>query len=287
LRWGINLVSALPSKARGEGTRKYDPWLIPCDPNSRQFKIPDLSFPEDVTATRLDRRRQLLDRFNGRIGEVLTAPPVRRYSDEAEQASGLLGGSTARQAFDLTQEPDDVRDRYGRSRYTQSVLLARRLVESGVSVVRINWTRIADKPNQGGWDTHAVHSQACKDFLMPMMDQAYSALLEDLSDRGLLDQTLVVWLGEFGRTPKFNTNAGRDHWGSVFSIALAGSGVRGGIVHGSSECHAAFPVEGRIEPHDVMVTIYRCLGLRPEAEIHDALASPQPISRETVIHSIF
>ena len=122
---------------------------------------------------------------------------------------------------------------------------------------------------------------------MPMMDQAYSALIEDLSERGLLDQTLVVWLGEFGRTPKLNANAGRDHWGSVFSIALAGGGVRGGVVHGSSDRHAAFPVEGRVEPHDVMATIYHSLGHRPETEIHDALGSPHPISRGNVIHSIF
>lgn len=276
-----------PGQDAGFLGRKFDPWLIPCDPNSPQFKIPDLSFPDDVTASRFDHRRRLLEQVNGRIDETLSASPVRRYSDEARQANGLLGGSAARQAFDLSQEPDALRDRYGRSRYSQSVLLARRLVESGVSVVRINWTRIAGKPNQGGWDTHSAHSQSCKEFLMPMMDQAYSALLEDLNERGLLDQTLVVWLGEFGRTPKFNANAGRDHWGSVFSIALAGAGVRGGIVHGSSDRHAAFPVEGRVEPHDVLATIYHSLGLRPETEIHDALGSPQPISRGSIIHSIF
>ena len=276
-----------PGQDAGFLGRKFDPWLIHCDPNSPQFKIPDLSLPDDVTASRFDRRLNLLEQVNGRIDESLSTSTVRRYSDEARQANGLLGGSAARRAFDLSQEPAAVRDRYGRSRYAQSVLLARRLVESGVSVVRINWTRIADKPNQGGWDTHASHSQACKDFLMPMMDQAYSALIEDLSERGLLDQTLIVWLGEFGRTPKFNANAGRDHWGSVFSIALAGGGVRGGVVHGSSDRHAAFPVEGRVEPHDVMATIYHCLGHRPETEIHDALGSPQPISRGNVIHSIF
>ena len=276
-----------PGQDAGFLGRKFDPWLIHCEPNSPQFKIPDLSLPDDVTASRFDRRRNLLEQVNGRIDEALATSTVRRYSVETRQANGLLGGSAARRAFDLSQEPATVRDRYGRSRYAQSVLLARRLVESGVSVVRINWTRIADKPNQGGWDTHSAHPQACKDFLMPMMDQAYSALLEDLSERGLLDQTLIVWLGEFGRTPKFNVNAGRDHWGSVFSIALAGGGVRGGVVHGSSDRHAAFPVEGRVEPHDVMATIYHCLGHRPETEIHDALGSPQPISRGNVIHSIF
>ena len=215
------------------------------------------------------------------------ASSVKRYDDESQQALGLLGGSAARQAFDLNQEPASVRDRYGRSRYAQSVLLARRMVEAGVSLVRINWTRIADKPNQGGWDTHTLHAQSSKDFLMPIMDQAYSALIEDLSERGLLDETLIVWLGEFGRTPKFNANAGRDHWGSVFSIALAGGGVRGGVVHGSSDAQGAFPLEGRIEPHDLMATIYHCLGYSADTEIHDALGRPLPISRGEVIHSIF
>jgi len=276
-----------PGQDAGFLGRKFDPWLIHCDPNSPQFKIPDLSFPDEMTATRFERRLSLLERVDDRIDEARSTATVGRYSDEMRQANGLLGGSVARRAFNLALEPDVVRERYGRSRYAQSVLLARRLVESGVSVVRINWTRIADKPNQGGWDTHSVHSQSCKEFLMPMMDWAYSALLEDLSERGLLDQTLVVWLGEFGRTPKFNANAGRDHWGSVFSIALAGGGVRGGVVYGTSDRHAAFPVEGRIEPNDVMATIYHCLGLRPDTEIHDALGSPQPISRGNIIHSIF
>lgn len=121
---------------------------------------------------------------------------------------------------------------------------------------------------------------------MPMMDQAYSALLEDLINRGMLDETLVVWVGEFGRTPKFNGNAGRDHWGSVFSLALAGGGVRGGVVHGASDKDAAFPLEGRTEPQDLMATMFHCLGHHPETEIHDTLSRPLPISRGNVIHSI-
>ncbi len=279
-----------PGQDAGFLGRRFDPWLIHCDPSSPQFKIPDLSFPDDLPTTRFDRRRELLGQFNRRIGNVnaeANASSVKRYDDESQQALGLLGGSAARQAFDLNQEPASVRDRYGRSRYAQSVLLARRMVEAGVSLVRINWTRIADKPNQGGWDTHTLHAQSSKDFLMPIMDQAYSALIEDLSERGLLDETLIVWLGEFGRTPKFNANAGRDHWGSVFSIALAGGGVRGGVVHGSSDAQGAFPLEGRIEPHDLMATIYHCLGYSADTEIHDALGRPLPISRGEVIHSIF
>ncbi len=276
-----------PGQDAGFLGRRFDPWLIHCDPSSPQFKIPDLAFPDDLPSARFDRRRELLSHFNGGDRVQPATSSVKRYDDESQQALGMLGGSAARQAFDLTQESAAVRDRYGRSRYSQSVLLARRMIEAGVSIVRINWTRMLDKPNQGGWDTHTLHAQCCKDFLMPIMDQAYSALVEDLSERGLLDETLIVWLGEFGRTPKINANAGRDHWGSVFPVALAGGGIRGGVVHGSSDSQAAFPVEGRVEPQDLLATIYHCLGYSADTEIHDALGRPLPISRGNVIHSIF
>src|SRR5439155_15455535 len=161
-----------------------------------------------------------------------------------QQAFDLLDAPAARRAFDLAAEPAKVRDRYGRSRFAQSVLLARRLVEAGVCLVQVNWTRIAGQPNQGGWDTHEKHNAALKGLLMPIADQAFSALIEDLEARGLLDETLVVWFGEFGRTPRFNGNAGRDHWGHCFSLALAGGGVRGGVVYGASDRHAAYPTDG-------------------------------------------
>ena len=179
-----------------------------------------------------------------------------------------------------------MRDRYGRSRFAQSVLLARRLVEAGVSLVQINWTRIKDQPNQGGWDTHAKHNESLKKLLMPMMDQCFSALLEDLDQRGLLDSTLVVWWGEFGRTPRFNGNAGRDHWGRVFSLALAGGGIRGGVVHGVSDKHAADPVDGKVEGRDILATLFHCLGYHPETEVHDPVGRPLPISRGRVIEAI-
>jgi hypothetical protein len=275
-----------PGQDAGFLGHKFDPWLINCDPNSTQFKIPDLSFPDEIPAVRFDARQSLLQQINQRLDETLKSQTVQQYSEESRQAIGLLSASASRKAFDLTQESDATRDRYGRSRYAQSVLMSRRLVESGVSIVRINWTRIADKPNQGGWDTHNSHNQACKDFLMPMMDQAYSALLQDLEQRGLLDETLVVWLGEFGRTPRFNSNGGRDHWGKVFSIAMAGGGIRGGVVHGSSDRDAAFPVEGKVEPRDVIATIFHCLGYPAETEIRDSLGRPFPISRGEVIQQI-
>src|SRR5262249_19782290 len=153
----------------------------------------------------------------------------------------------ARAAFDLDKEPVRLRERYGRSRFAQSVLLARRLVEAGVSLGQVNWTRIANQPNPGGWDTHSQHNAPLKGPLMPMMDQCCSALIEDLSVRGLLDETLVVWFGEFGRTPRFNGAAGRDHWGNCFSLALAGGGIKGGTVYGASDKQAAYPIDGKVE----------------------------------------
>ena len=275
-----------PGQDAGILGRKHDPWLIHCDPNSPTFNVPDLAFPDEISSARFDQRRSLLDQVNRRLDQTLRSPMVGQYSEESRQAMGLLSATASRKAFDLSAESAATRDRYGRSRYAQSVLLSRRLVEAGVSIVRINWPRIPDKPNQGGWDTHAQHSQCCKDFLMPMMDNAYSTLLEDLDQRGLLDSTLVVWVGEFGRTPKFNVNGGRDHWGHVFSMAMAGGGIRGGLVHGSSDKEAAYPVDGRVEPQDIMATIFHCLGYHPDTVIHDTLGRPIPISRGEVIHQI-
>ncbi|MCA9117508.1 MAG: DUF1501 domain-containing protein, partial [Planctomycetaceae bacterium] len=205
---------------------------------------------------------------------------------ESRQAIDLLSSSESRRAFDLGQESADTRDRYGRNRFSQGVLLSRRLVEAGVSLVRINWTRIEGKENQGGWDTHAKHTESMKSLLMPMMDQCFSALLEDLQERGLLDETLVVWMGEFGRTPRFNARAGRDHWGKVFSIAMAGGGIRGGVVHGSSDPQAAYPREGRVSAADITATIFHCLGLHADTPMHDVLGRPFPISRGQVIEQI-
>ena len=191
-----------------------------------------------------------------------------------------------RQVFDLSQESEATRDRYGRTRWAQSVLLARRMVEAGVSLVQINWAKVDKEPNGGSWDTHDKHNDLLKRFLMPWMDQAYSALLTDLSDRGLLDETLVLWVGEFGHTPKFNARAGRDHWGHCFSIALAGGGVQGGVVHGESDDRAAYPVSGRVEPRDLMATVFHCLGYSPDTELHDTSGRPLPISRGRVIEQI-
>ena len=165
------------------------------------------------------------------------------------------------------------------------MLLARRLTEAGVSLVRVNWSRVPGALNNGHWDTHSQNTNALKQ-LMPIMDAAYSALLDDLSARGMLEETLVIWMAEFGRTPRLNGAAGRDHWGRVFSVALSGGGIRGGQVHGASDSIAAYPRDGRVRPEDLHATIYHCLGIDPHTEYHDAFGRPLPLTRGDVVHQV-
>jgi microcompartment protein CcmK/EutM len=241
--------------------------------------------PAEVPTVRFDGRRSLLNQVNQHLDNVHRNGTLSVYDAQSRQAFDFLSSSQARQAFDLDREPTTVRDRYGRYRFGQSVLLARRLVEAGVPLIRVNWVRVANALNNGHWDTHSKNTDALKQ-LMPLMDQTYSALLEDLEQRGLLEDTLVVWMAEFGRTPKINGNAGRDHWGHVFSTALAGGGVKGGVVHGASDKIAAYPKDGTVRPQDLTATIYHSLGISPESEIHDSQGRPLAITRGKVIHQI-
>ncbi|MEZ6138316.1 MAG: DUF1501 domain-containing protein [Pirellulaceae bacterium] len=255
-----------------------DPWLITCDPNADEFRVPDIALPVDITPERLMHRRELQLLMNRQF-ENLDRPGPARWSTWQNKALDLLRDERTQTSFALDREASSVRDRYGRNRFGQSVLLARRLVESGVSLVQVNWTRWEDDENVApAWDTHAKNAERCKQALVPPMDQAYSALLEDLEQRGLLEETLVVWIGEFGRSPKINAAGGRDHWGHVFSAALAGGGIRGGVVHGQSDRQGGFPLTGRVEPQDLTATVFHCLGFHPETLIRDREGRPFPIS---------
>ncbi len=275
-----------PGQDAGFLGRSADPWSILCDPNARDFAIPGLAPPTDVPPLRLQDRLSLLEQVNRGLDAAESGPAVERFDARSRQALDLLRAGRARAAFDLDKEVPALRDRYGRNRWGQSLLLARRLVESGVALVQVNWTRAADDTNDSpAWDTHNHNAQRCKTALMPKMDLAYSALLEDLDDRGLLDETLVVWMGEFGRSPKINAGGGRDHWGHVFSVALAGGGVVGGQVHGASDAIGGHPRDGRVQPQDLTATIFHCLGFSPHAEIHDGLGRPLPLSRGDVIRA--
>jgi hypothetical protein len=277
-----------PGQTAGFLGRAYDPWFLTCDPNAADFQVPGLAMTVDMPALRFDSRLSLLEQVNRHLDRVDRGGAFIRHNAQSQQAFDLLRASKARRAFDLDQEPVAVRDRFGRHRFGQSVLLARRLVEAGASLVQVNWTR-----EKGGsdsnpvWDTHQKNTERLKTALMPPMDLAFSALLEDLAARGMLDSTLVVWMGEFGRTPKINSAGGRDHWGHVYSVALAGGGVRGGVVHGSSDRIAAHPKDGRVQPQELTATIFLCLGYHPDTEMRDSLGRPHPISRGDVIRQVF
>jgi hypothetical protein len=273
-----------PGQDGGFLGRSADPWLLHCNPNDIDFQVPGLGLPLDVPAPRLSERLSILDRVNRRLDDLDRRGQAGRYELRSRQALELLRAGQARRAFELQREPAALRERYGRNRWGQSVLLARRLVEAGVSLVQVNWTRMpGDTMDSPAWDTHAHNAERCKNHLMPIMDLAYSALLEDLAARGLLDETLVVWMGEFGRSPKINAAGGRDHWGHVFSVALAGGGVRGGRVLGSSDRQGGQPRDGRVQPQDLAATVFHCLGHPAHTEVRDTQGRPIAISRGAVV----
>ncbi len=275
-----------PGQTAGVLGRQFDPWLITCDPSQADFQVPDLALPAEISGDRFSSRRRLLATLNDGHPQLEPAAAKGQFSHHARQAFDLLAGRAARRAFEINEEPDQLRDQYGRNRFGQSLLLARRLVQAGVSLVQVNWTKIEEVKNNGSWDTHNNHFGDLKGFLMPRMDRACSALLEDLQQTGLLDETLVVWIGEFGHTPKINGNAGRDHWGNCFSIALGGAGMRRGFVHGESDGHAAFPLSGAVTAADITATIFHCLGFAPETLLYDQTGRPFPLIRGEVIREI-
>lgn len=276
-----------PGSDAGVLGRKHDPWLMECDPSEKNFAAPGAALHDDLSSVRVDGRLALLAEMNRHLDGLERAAAVANYDRYQQQSIDLVAGGNARRAFDLEQEPAATRDRYGRTKYGQCVLLARRLVEAGVSLVQVNWASPDKKlPNSGSWDTHEKHNESLKGFLMPMYDQTTSALVEDLAQRGLLDETLVCIVAEFGHTPKFNAKAGRDHWGRVFSIALAGGGIQGGVVLGTSDKQAADPTGDAIRPCDYLATVFHLLGYEPETQVRDVEGRPIPISRGRVIEKL-
>jgi hypothetical protein len=276
--------SVWPGQDAGFLGRGNDPWLFRCDPAAVNFGVPEFVLSADVPVDRLGERRDLLQRLDRAIAE---RGPTREVGPVWKRAYELLSSPQARAAFDLARESAALRERYGTHHFGQSCLLARRLVESGVGLVQVNWFRGPEEPPDNPcWDSHTDETPRLKTVLGPTTDQAVSALLEDLTQRGLLDETLVVCLAEFGRTPKFNGRGGRDHWGHVFSVAMAGGGVKGGQVYGSSDKSGAFPKDGLVTPQDITATILHCLGYEPQSEIHDSLGRPLAASKGEVIRAI-
>ncbi len=279
--------SVWPGQDSGWLGHTSDPWLFHCEPGAADFDVPQFRLGADVTLERLGRRARLLKQMDRQLREVDRTGAAASFTADQGQAFELLGSLRSRGACDLSLEPDAIRDRYGRGQFGQSVLLARRLVEADVKFVHVNWFRGGDEPSTNPvWDSHNDETHRLKTVLGPPLDQALSALLEDLEARGLLEETLVAILSEFGRSPRFNGAAGRDHWGSVFSVALAGGGIRGGQAFGSSDAVGGQPRDGLVTPEDITATLFHQLGYGPDTEIHDPTGRPLPISRGRVISGL-
>lgn len=264
----------LPGQNAGFLGRRWDPEILKCDPSVADFRIESLALPEQVTVSRLESRSTLLAELNGAV--PMRTSLTTDYERLGREALGVLLSGTAQGAFAIEKEPAKLRDRYGRGKWAQSVLLARRLVEAGVRMVFVQWPREPgdlSAPNPL-WDTHAHNDVRMKDVLCPQFDQGFTALIEDLETRGLLDETLVVAVGEMGRTPNFNASGGRDHWGNVFSFALAGAGVRAGQVYGASDRNGAYPARDRVTPPQLTATILHLLGVHHEATFPDRTGRP-------------
>jgi hypothetical protein len=261
--------------------KQWEPERLVGDPALPGFHIQGLAPTGDLTPVRIDRRRCLLRQLDRSLGHARRSEAVEAWDRLSHHAFDLVTSGAARAAFDLGRETDATRDRYGRYTWGQSCLLARRLIEAGVRLVHVNWARepgdsAVDNPM---WDTHAQNADRLQDSLCPMFDVTFDALLSDLAARGLLDETLVVVIGEFGRTPRINKQGGRDHWGHVFSMALAGAGIRGGQVIGASDRNGAYPASDPIRGGDLTATIFHLLGIDPGGMFLDRANRPHPITK--------
>jgi Protein of unknown function (DUF1501) len=263
--------------------KAHDPFFISQDPNSPDFALPELNLPANLTLDRLENRRSVLKLIDQQ-SELLEFSGTARGIDEFyHKAMTMLTSPSVKKAFDLSAEPNPLRDKYGRTTYGQGCLLARRLVEAGVRFVNVYFSASIGGQGTGGWDTHGNNDKpmypVLKNYLFPITDRAVPALLEDLDSRGLLDSTLVVWMGEFGRTPRINDKAGRDHWPQCYTALLAGGGVKRGFVYGASDKNGAYPASDPVRPGDLAATIFHLLGIDPHLEVYDALQRPLQIAQ--------
>ncbi|HJZ66941.1 MAG TPA: DUF1501 domain-containing protein [Blastocatellia bacterium] len=255
--------------------KTLDPFVLNADPSAPDFKVPDLLPPDYISTVRADRRRTLRQLVDGAVKGFESSPSVKLLDSTFDQAYTLMSSTRAREAFDLGKEPDKVKDRFGRNRFGMSCLLARRLIEAGVRFVTVNMFETVF--NEITWDIHGSKPfspiSCYRDLVGPMFDNAYSSLLEDLKERGLLETTVILAMGEFGRTPKVNPAGGRDHWPPCWTIMLAGGGIKGGQVVGSSDEIGAFPKDRPTTPAEVAATVFHSLGIDLEIEL------PGPQSR--------
>ena len=266
-------IPAEPTQGPGPGFLgpAYRSFEVQGDPGDEDFKVRSITMPEGVSLERLVRRRELLNQTNDFFNPLAARPQLLEGLDRFYQdAHDIILSESTRQAFRIDKEPDSVRDRYGRESLGQRFLLGRRMIEAGVRFVTIS--------DPYGWDTHAKNFERMRKNL-PIVDQCLSALLDDLDDRGLLDETLVMMFGEFGRTPKINKNSGRDHWPQAMSIILAGAGLPGGFVYGKTDANAAFVTEASHSPADFACTLYQLMGIDPHQTYPAGNDQPTPIVR--------
>lgn len=272
-----------PGQHGGWLGRKFDPLLIEGDPNGDGWQVPALTLQEGLSFDRLGRRQSLLEQIGLQQQELNRLRTASAFSEQQRQAFGLLATPAVRSAFDLAAEPAEVRERYGRNTHGQCVLLARRLVEHGVPFVSVNWHNDANP----FWDTHGDNFNKLQNSLVPAADRALAALLRDLHERGMLEDTLVAWIGEFGRSPQINGSAGREHYPGCYSGLLAGGGVAGGAVYGASDRIGAKPVEGVVSPHDYTATMMHALGIPPHATLKDRSDRPHRLYGGRPIAELF
>lgn len=277
--WRLNESVTPAGQTGGFLGRQWDPDRFIGDPARPDYRVDGLKLT-DLTPLQLQLRQSLLGDVERAFARAERGAAVRNYDKYQAQAFDLMTSDRARSAFDLQKEPDKVRDRYGRHTWGQSLLLARRLVEAGSRLVHVNWPRepgdnAVDNPL---WDTHAQNADRVEDVLCPMFDVSFSALIEDLSQRGLLKETLVVAIGEFGRTPRFNGNGGRDHWGPVFSFVMAGAGVRTGQAYGASDANGAFPARDKVTGADLTATLFHLLGVNWTTTFGDREGRVHPLT---------
>jgi hypothetical protein len=260
--------------------KKHDPFLVLQDPSSPGFALPELTLPQGLTPERMQARRELQKLVDAQARLMDFSEQARGMDGYYDRALAMLQSPKLRDAFNLAAEPEKVRDAYGRTSYGQSCLLARRLVEAGTKFVTVYFSDNigGQKIDSGGWDTHGFNNTRMYPIIeqrhLPITEQTLPTLLNDLEERGLLKDTLVVWMGEFGRTPTINKNASRDHWPQCYTALLAGGGVKRGYVHGASDKTGSYPAEDPVKPDDLAATIFYALGIDPHTELRTADGRP-------------
>ncbi len=261
----------------------YDGMLLGGDLNDPHWHPQGLALPADIGLDRLESRVELLKILDAQRAKLHRSLGASSYGNHQSRAIEMIGSGNVRKAFDLSQESDATRERYGRNIHGQCVLMARRLVEHGVPLVSVNW----HNDGKNFWDTHGDNFNRLKNDLIPPADRAIAALLADLEQRGLLDETIVAWVGEFGRNPQINQkNAGREHWPFCYSGILAGGGIRPGMVYGSSDKHAAYPTSDPVSPQDFATTILHAMGLPTQTALLDREDRPHRITSGRVLHEL-